>query len=128
VEFDDLSRIPAVSGHHRRGIGWLALYNAACFFSVAIELPQKRPDLLPEFYTKDPKVTWTTAVNYWKDDCARAAIRELGALVRHPQHALEPDWLVSDKDLAPLRESPIGEEWTGFIGRSARRRTPPTNE
>jgi len=119
VEFGDHSRIPAVSGHHRRGIGWLALYNAACFFSVAIELPKKRPDLLPEFYTEEPKVTWTAAVNYWRDDCARAAIRELGALVRHPQHALEPDWLVSDNDLAPLRESPIGQEWTGFVGRPA---------
>lgn len=123
VEFDDVSRIPAVSGHHRRGIGWLALYNAACFLSVAIALPEKRGDLLPEFYTKDPEDTkeWKIAADYWKDDCARAAIRELGALVRHPQHALEPDWLVRDADLAPLRDRPIGREWAGFIGR----RVPP---
>jgi hypothetical protein len=37
-------------------------------------------------------------------------------LVRNPQHALEPDWLGADPDLAPLRQSPTGKAWTSFVG------------
>jgi tetratricopeptide (TPR) repeat protein len=147
AEFDDVSRIPAVSGHHRRGVGWLALYNAACFLSLAIELPAKRPDLVPNFYVATAKihakeaeksenavdeekisgirevaeVEWIQAAEDWKSDCARAAIREIGAVVRNPQNSLQPEWLAKDKDLAALRDSPTGKAWTGFVGLSAPR-------
>jgi tetratricopeptide (TPR) repeat protein len=102
----DVSRIPTYTGGQYRGdIGWLALYNVACFFSLAIKLS---PDHLPDAFSAEP--------DDWRDDCARAAIRELGMLVRNPQHALEPDWLGADPDLAPLRQSPTGKAWTSFVG------------
>lgn len=89
---------------HRTNIGWLASYNAACFFSLASELTKKQ---LPESF-EDP-------LKDWKEDCARAAIRELGILVRHPRHALEPDWLRTDPDLEPLRRSSTGRAWASFV-------------
>ncbi|HEX3924589.1 MAG TPA: tetratricopeptide repeat protein [Streptosporangiaceae bacterium] len=103
---DDLSYIPTL-GRARRGrrnSGWLALFNAACFLSLAIGLP---PECVPDEFTDKPR---------WQDSCARAAIRELGVLFRHPQHALDPDWLRTDPDLARLRTSPVGREWAGFVG------------
>lgn len=102
----DVSRIPTYHGREHRGnIGWLALFNAACFFSLAINLA---PSQLPEGFTQPG----------WAKDCARAAIRELGMLVRHPQHELEPGWLATDPDLAPLRDSPTGQAWASFVGLS----------
>jgi tetratricopeptide (TPR) repeat protein len=102
----DVSRIPSYSGgQYRSDIGWLAVFNTACFFSLAIKLGSDR---LPAVYSQDPED--------WRDDCARAAIRELGMLVRNPTHALEPDWLGTDPDLAPLRQSPTGMAWTSFVG------------
>jgi hypothetical protein len=89
---------------HRSDIGWLASYNAACFFSLASELDKKQ---LPENF-KDP-------LEDWKEDCTRAAIRELGILVRHPRHGLEPDWLRTDPDLEPLRCSVTGKDWASFV-------------
>jgi hypothetical protein len=101
----NVSLIPAYQGReHRSDIGWLALFNSACFFSLAIKLG---PDQLPGSFT-DP--------GDWADDCARAAIRELGVLVRHPQHTLDPDWLVTDPDLDPVRDSPVGRAWANFVG------------
>src|SRR5262249_44296301 len=50
----------------RRKIGWLAHFNAACFFSLAIGL---REDQLPNDFGSN--------LQDWKDDCARAAIFEL---------------------------------------------------
>jgi hypothetical protein len=101
-----VSRIPSYSGgQYRSDIGWLAVFNTACFFSLAIKLGSDR---LPAVYSQDPED--------WRDDCARAAIRELGMLVRNPTHALEPDWLGTDPDLAPLRQSPTGMAWTSFVG------------
>lgn len=104
-ELNDVSRIPPYTGRrqHRGDIGWLALFNAACFFSVAIDLP---PDRLPAGF----------AAADWRVDCARAAIREIGMLVRNPRHALEPDWLGTDPDLTALRDSPTGKAWTSFVG------------
>jgi len=94
------------SGEHRRHLGWLALFNAACFFSLAIELA---PGQIPaEFSPED-----------WADDCARAAIREIGILVRQPRHELEPDWLAKDPDLAAVRGSPAGLGWASFVGLDA---------
>jgi tetratricopeptide (TPR) repeat protein len=115
IDHDPRWHSPAIGGvsrihayhrrQHRGDIGWLALFNAACFFSLAIKLA---PDKLPEGFSGTPRD--------WCDDCARAAIRELGVLVRNPRHALEPDWLRTDPDLAPLRESPTGEAWASFVG------------
>lgn len=89
---------------HRTDIGWLASYNAACFFSLASKLTKKQ---LPEVFGDKLKD--------WKEDCARAAIRELGILVRNPRHALEPDWLRTDPDLEPLRRSSTGRAWASFV-------------
>lgn len=100
----DPSHIPTYSGAvHRSDTGWLALFNAACFFSQAIDL---HADYVPEGFSPDR----------WRDACARAAVRELGILVRNPQHALEPDWLGTDKDLRPLLESRTGRAWASFVG------------
>ena len=91
------------SGEHRHDVGWLALFNAACFFSLAIEL---KPHQIPASFQPSD----------WAQDCARAAIRELGILVRLPRHELEPDWLARDPDLAALRRSETGLAWTTFVG------------
>jgi hypothetical protein len=91
------------SGQHRRRLGWLALFNAACFFSLAIELA---PAQIPDTFCPED----------WEDDCARAAIREIGILVRQPRHELEPDWLAKDADLAAVRGSPAGRAWACFVG------------
>jgi tetratricopeptide (TPR) repeat protein len=99
------SPIPIYRGREHRGdIGWLASYNAACFFSLSIKLDHKQ---LPD--------TFTGTVEDWEEDCARAAIRELGVLVRNPRHGLEPDWLRTDPDLKPLRSSPTGQDWSSFV-------------
>ena len=102
----DLSNIPPLDGrsHHRRNVGWLALFNAACFLSLAIMLPA---ECVPDDFKGGEG---------WGDCCAQAAIRELGILFRNPKHALDPDWLRTDPDLAPLRRNPIGKEWAGFVG------------
>jgi hypothetical protein len=94
------------SGGHRRDLGWLALFNAACFFSLAIELA---PGQIPDTFSPAD----------WEDDCARAAIREIGILVRQPRHELEPDWLAKDPDLAAVRGSPAGLAWACFVGLDA---------
>lgn len=101
---DDGSQIATYrSGEHRSDTGWLALFNAACFFSLAIEL--KSHQIPDSFQPSD-----------WAQDCARAAIRELGILVRQPRHELEPDWLAKDPDLAALRRSRTGRAWASFVG------------
>jgi tetratricopeptide (TPR) repeat protein len=98
-----LPRIPiSPRRYHRSKIGWLALYNAACFFSLAIRLD---PRDLPDGFD-----------GTWSDDCARAAIRELGIIVRSPLNALDPDWFGEDPDLEPLLEHPIGQDWASFVG------------
>jgi tetratricopeptide (TPR) repeat protein len=104
AELKNAARInPQYSRERRRNIGWLAHFNAACFFSLAMKLPKSQ---LPEDFSEDD----------WKDDCARAAILEIGILVRDPRSALEPDWLGTDNDLEPLRTSRIGKEWLQFVG------------
>jgi tetratricopeptide (TPR) repeat protein len=105
-ELSDSSRIPEYRGRQYRGdIGWLAFFNAACFFSRAIELSI---DQLPAVFSGN--------LDDWRHDCARAAIRELGMIHRNPKHALDPGWLGTDPDLGPLRESPTGLAWMSFIG------------
>ena len=105
---DDPSWIPTYHGRKHRGIvGWLALFNTACFLSRAIKLaPGQRP-------------AGFSQSSDWERACARAAIRELGVLVRHPRHGLEPDRLGTDPDLAPLRDSDTGKAWASFVGLSA---------
>jgi tetratricopeptide (TPR) repeat protein len=101
----DYSYIPIYHGrrsHHNPG--WLTLFNTACFLSLAMDLPAK---YIPLSYP---------GRKLWGDYCARAAIRELGMILRHPEHALDPDWLRTDPDLSPLRDSPIGQEWASFVG------------
>jgi hypothetical protein len=97
------ARIPvSPRRYHQSKVGWLALYNAACFFSLAILL--------------DPLDHPAGFDGTWADDCARAAIRELGVLVRSPLNALDPDWLGNDEDLKPLLDHPIGMAWASFVG------------
>jgi tetratricopeptide (TPR) repeat protein len=100
------------SGEHRRDLGWLALFNAACFFSLAIELA---PGQIPDKFSPED----------WADDCARAAIREIGILIRQPRHELEPDWLAKDPDLAAVRGSPAGLAWACFVGLDAQQLAKP---
>lgn len=103
---NDVARIePRYARERRRKMGWLAHFNAACFFSLAIKLKEKQ---IPEEFRNSPED--------WKDDCARAAIFELGILVRDPRNTLELDWLRTDPDLAPLRASRVGNEWLRFVG------------
>jgi tetratricopeptide (TPR) repeat protein len=105
-DLNDPAYIPTYTGtQYRANIGWLALFNAACFFSHAMLLPA---DQLPDAFRDSP--------GDWWQDCARAAIRELGILVRHPQHSLDPDWLGTDADLEPLRSSSTGKAWMTFVG------------
>ena len=79
--------------------------QCSMFFSLAIKLKEKQ---IPEEFRNSPED--------WKDDCARAAIFELGILVRDPRNTLELDWLRTDPDLAPLRASRVGNEWLRFVG------------
>lgn len=102
----DVARIdPHYARERRKKIGWLAHFNAACFFSLAIKL---EADQLPEDFNNNPED--------WQDDCARAAIFELGILVRDPRNFLDLDWLRTDPDLEPLRRSRVGNEWLRFVG------------
>jgi hypothetical protein len=79
------------------------MFNAACFFSQAISLPE---DYLPADFTREE----------WKRCCAQASIHELGLIHRDPRNTLEPNWIASDPDLEPLRQTPIGENWMAFVG------------
>jgi tetratricopeptide (TPR) repeat protein len=96
---------PAYGGpqHRRRKVGWLAMFNAACFFSLAIDLA---PDHIPYGFS----------AKEWRDHCARASIRELGLIFRDPRHALDPAWLGTDPDLKPLLGTAIGKDWASFVG------------
>jgi hypothetical protein len=71
-------------------IGWLAHFNAACCYSLAIELPEgARP--------------WICDDPTWQEDCCRAALRELTKVLRHPYSQLDTSWLWYDPDLDPLK-------------------------
>jgi tetratricopeptide (TPR) repeat protein len=87
----------------RKQMGWLAHYNAACFFSLALGVDG---NLLPAGYT----------VGEWKIDCARAAIRELGHVRRDPLSKVEPDWYRRDPELEPLTSYVDGTRWTKLVG------------
>jgi hypothetical protein len=101
----DPAHIPAYEGAHyrRRATGWLATFNAACFFSLAIWLP---PRYLPDSFTPEE----------WRRCCAQASIHELGLIHRDPRNTLDPNWIARDPDLEPLRQTVIGRSWMAFIG------------
>jgi hypothetical protein len=101
----DLAHIPAYEGRHyrRRATGWLASFNVACFFSLAIWLPSQ---YLPEGFTPEE----------WRRCCARASIHELGLIHRNPRNTLDPNWVARDRDLEPLRQTDVGQDWMAFIG------------
>jgi tetratricopeptide (TPR) repeat protein len=102
---EDPAHIPAYEGPHyrRRATGWLAMFNAACFFSLAIWLP---PQYLPDGFTPAE----------WHRCCAQASIHELGLIHRDPRNALDSNWIARDPDLEPLRRTAIGKNWMAFIG------------
>jgi tetratricopeptide (TPR) repeat protein len=111
----DYARIPSYAGTHyrRRATGWLATFNAACFFSLAIWLPVQ---YVPDGFTPEE----------WRRCCARASVHELGRIHRDPRNALDPDWIATDPDLEPLRRTDVGLEWMAFIGlKPARAEVPP---
>lgn len=87
----------------RKRIGWLAHYNAACFYSLALQLKQGR---LPFDYK----------IGAWKTDCTRAAIRELGHVRRDPLNRLEPEWYRSDPELQPLTDCVKRTRWAKLVG------------
>ena len=101
----DPARLPAYQGRHyrRRATGWLATFNAACFFSQAIWLP---PQYLPDGFTAEE----------WRHCCAQASIHELGLIHRDPRNTLDPNWIARDPDLEPLRQTSLGKDWMAFIG------------
>jgi hypothetical protein len=87
----------------RKRIGWLAHYNAACFYSLALLLERNQ---LPFGYQ----------IEEWKIDCTRAAIRELGHVRRDPLNRLEPEWYRSDPQLQPLTDRVKGTRWAKLVG------------
>ena len=89
--------------YHRRSMGWLATFNAACFFSLAIWLPSQ---YLPDGFEPEE----------WCRCCAHASIHELGLIHRNPRNTLDPNWLARDLDLEPLRQTELGQDWMAFIG------------
>jgi tetratricopeptide (TPR) repeat protein len=101
----DPALIPGYGGRHyrRRPTGWLAMFNAACFFSRAIWLP---PQYLPDGFTPEE----------WRRCCAQACIHELGLIHRDPRNTLDPNWMARDPDLEPLRQTDVGQAWMAFIG------------
>jgi len=98
----EVSRLPRRLRPRKR-IGWLAHYNAACFYSLGLELDK---ECLPTGYE----------VETWKIDCARAAIRELGHVRRDPLSKIEPDWYRSDPELQPLRDYFQSTRWAKLVG------------
>jgi len=106
---DDLVMYPLKSSpiprrfRGRKRIGWLAHYNAACFYSLALLLEQSR---IPFGYQ----------IEEWKMDCIRAAIRELGHVRRDPLNRLEPEWYRSDPELQPLTDRVKGTRWAKLVG------------
>jgi hypothetical protein len=106
----DPAYIPSYAGPHyrRRAVGWLAMFNAACFFSLAILLPA---EYVPDGFT----------IDQWRQCCGQASIHELGLIHRDPRSLLDPNWLARDPDLEPLRQTPIGQDWQNFVGLSPRK-------
>ncbi|MGH3913792.1 MAG: hypothetical protein ACRDTC_10345 [Pseudonocardiaceae bacterium] len=109
-QIDDEGRVfdAAADGIYRNpkrdGIGWLAHYNAACFFSIALKIPNV--ESLPPGFT----------LENWRTDCARAALRELRHATRDPRNMVKAEWYSKDPDLQPLREQLTGSRWQRFAG------------
>jgi tetratricopeptide (TPR) repeat protein len=87
----------------RKRLGWLAHYNAACFYSIALSVDDR---LLPPDYS----------IEEWKRDCARAAIRELGHVRRDPFSKLKPEWYRNDPELQPLTSYVENNRWAKLVG------------
>jgi tetratricopeptide (TPR) repeat protein len=79
----------------KQRIGWLAHYNAACFYSLAIALGDD---------------------DCWRRACTEVALNELGSVLRNPYSLLDPTWFETDKDLAPLKERPDAQSWILYAG------------
>ncbi|MGW0764784.1 hypothetical protein [Streptomyces sp. NPDC002676] len=84
---------------HRRGIGWIAHYNSACFFSRALEMSS---------------LFNGTESNAWKEDCKKAALSQLAMVCRDPRARPVIRWHESDPDLQPLRN--CATEYDRFFG------------
>jgi hypothetical protein len=111
--------------------GWLAQYNAAAFYSTAVQLPAPlRPQLRPPH-----PGSWTE--ESWHSACALAAVSHLAHVLRDPYSQLDPSWLRNDPDLEPLAhalmaigiDGPPFASWAiyaGLVGRlPGPARTPP---
>jgi tetratricopeptide (TPR) repeat protein len=116
-EVDGYDARPKPAQGPKARIGWLAHYNAACFLSLASRLTDEhRP--------------WEGVSEVdWRSDCFRAALHELGRVIRDPYNALEPGWLDKDLDLEPMRKALEWETGAGplaafftYSGRKLRRR------
>ncbi len=115
IDGADLDMRPAMRVKQKRRVGWLAHYNAAIFFSVALDLPKC---YVPQDYLVVGGSADNRDVDRWKMDCARAAIRELAYAKRDPRNHLEPDWYRRDPGLAPLGRymGEHGRNWGMFVG------------
>jgi hypothetical protein len=119
-EGGDFDMGPATKVRERRRIGWLAHYNAAIFFSMALDTQSGLPnDYLVDGEQREGEQN-KYDVDRWKMDCARAAIRELAYAKRDPRNHLEPDWYRRDPGLAPLGrymgDRDRGRRWAMFVG------------
>ncbi len=82
----------------RRRLGWLAHYNAACFYSTCLEV------------SLEPSPEWDPAAH-----AARAA-SELAIVIRDPFNEVHPTWMSSDPDLEQLRRSDEYRYWCSYLG------------
>lgn len=88
---------------HRKRIGWLGHYNAACFFSQLLLVhPSRRPAMI--------------SGQTWVSDNALRACHELAVVVRNPVNQVDPQWMSSDPDLEPLRGQAELAEWCAYLG------------
>ncbi len=88
----------------RRRIGWLAHYNAACFYALCLKLGR---DSIPSEEGE---------VDSWRRHCIDAALHELARVLRDPFNKLDPEWMQVDPDLQALRHAPEVQGWANFIG------------
>jgi hypothetical protein len=99
----DKSNLPP--GYVSRRPGWLARYNAACFYSQLMG-------------TASGKECWEKERPRYAD----AALKQLARVVRAPYSQARMQWFVTDPDLADLRNDPdYGRGWLRFVGIGADR-------
>jgi hypothetical protein len=103
-----IKRLTYVSDtRHRPHIGWLAHYNAACFFAFASLLPA---DLAP----------WESSADCWVEDCVAAACRQIRHVYGDPNSELDPNWTDDDPDLVPVWEALAGGKLPRELSESMR--------